>query len=56
MPSASYAPFSIIGEGGQLIDEWTKQSDNVTWSMGPLGQNGRDPETFLILIEPVVGG
>ena len=52
MPSSSYRPVSIIGEGGETIDEWERQTDERTWSIGPLSGAGRDPETFYILLEP----
>ena len=52
---SGYRPISIIGESGETIDDWVKQSGDLTWSLGPLTNAGRDPETFYILIEPTSG-
>ena len=46
MPAAARTLVSIIGEGGEGIEGWAKQSDNVTWATGPIANNARDPETF----------
>ena len=54
LPSG-YRPISIIGESGETIDDWEKQAGDLTWSLGPLTNAGRDPETFYILVEPTSG-
>ncbi len=41
---------SVIGEGGQQVDEWDRQTDMRTYSMGTLGNRGSDPETFVFTI------
>ncbi len=50
MPAAARTLVSIIGEGGEGIEGWDKQSDNVTWAAGPVANNARDPETFTVRI------
>ena len=50
MPVAARELVSIIGESGEIIEAWDKQSDNVTWTTGPVANNARDPETFTIRI------
>ena len=46
---ADHVLASIIGESGEDIDAWARSGQ--TWQVGPLSNNGRDPETFTMLVE-----
>ena len=50
MPATTNTLVSVIGEGGEGIEGWSKQSDNLTWSTGPVANNARDPETFTVRV------
>ena len=42
---------SVIGEGGEILDDWDIQADARTYSIGPLGSRGSDAETFAFYAE-----
>jgi len=50
MNSVDQMLISAIGESGETIENWTRQADNITWTLGPLANNARDPETFTLLV------
>ena len=51
MSETTHLLTSVIGESGETIEQWTRQSDNLTWTLGPVANNARDPETFTILVK-----
>ena len=51
MPNTNLILTSAIGESGETIEQWTRQSDNLTWVLGPVAGNARDPETFTLLVK-----
>ena len=51
MDSTSRILTSAIGESGETIEQWVRQSDNVTWVLGPVANNARDPETFTLQVK-----
>ena len=51
MPTNGHVLLSAIGESGETVDNWVQASDSNIAVLGPLSNNGRDPETFNMVIE-----
>ena len=51
MPTNGHVLLSAIGESGETVDNWAQASDSNIAVLGPLSNNGRDPETFNMVIE-----
>ena len=51
MDSTSRVLTAAIGESGETIEQWERQSDNLTWVLGPVANNARDTETFTLQVK-----
>ena len=51
MPTNNHVLLSAIGESGETVEDWAQGTSNNLAVLGPVSNNGRDPETFNFIIE-----